>query len=37
MPSKYQTKRTNFVRQRDADIKQTEQSLFSYKPNKRKK
>lgn len=37
MPSKYQTKRTVFVRQRDAQIKQTEQNLFSYKPKDKKK
>ena len=37
MPSKYQTKRTTFVRQRDAEIKQIEQSLFSYKPKNKKK
>ena len=37
MPSKYQTKRTNFVRQRDAEIKQTEHSLFSYKPKNKKR
>lgn len=37
MPSKYQTKRTDFVRQRDAQIKQTEQRLFSYKPKNKKR
>ena len=37
MPSKYQTQRTNKIRQRDAQIKQTEQSLFRYKPSKTKK
>lgn len=37
MPTKYQVKRANIIRQRNVEIKQADQSLFSYKPNKNKK
>ena len=37
MPTKYQAKRTNKIRQRNIEIKPVDQSLFSYKPKKNKK
>jgi hypothetical protein len=37
MPSKYYIKITNRLRQRNVEIKEVEQTLFSYKPKKNKK
>lgn len=35
MPSKYQTRRTAALKQRNAEIKEVEQTLFKYKPMKK--
>ena len=37
MPTKYQAKRTNKIRQKNVEMKPVDQSLFSYKPKKNKK